>query len=79
MGDVRYLDQSGVYALADLIEDLHGQDTEVYMAELHEEPLDILHSLSVIPTTLPEERVFESAQEAIREATDGVTELSKAS
>ncbi len=69
MGDVRYLDQSGVYALADLITDLREVDTNVYVAELHEEPREILASLGVAPGVIPENRIFERAEDAIREAT----------
>jgi len=71
MGDVRYLDQSGVYALADLITDLREADTEVYLAELHTEPRAILDALGVTPDVLPENRIFEKADDAIREATRG--------
>ena len=77
MGDVRYMDQSGVYALSDLVQDLKSQDTEVYVAELHEEPNDILRSLGFVPDVLPEERLYETAAEAIREATkEGLREAS---
>ncbi len=69
MGDVRYLDQSGVYALADLITDLREVDTNVYVAELHEEPREVLASLGVAPGVIPENRIFERAEDAIREAT----------
>ena len=65
MGDVRYLDQSGVYALADLIADLQKVNTEVYIAELHEEPRDLLARLGVTPGTVAGDRIFESAEEAI--------------
>ena len=58
MGDVRYLDQSGVYALADLITDLHDAGTEVYFAELHAEPQQILANLDVVPGVIPENHVF---------------------
>lgn len=75
MGDVRYMDQSGVYALSDLVQDLHKQDTKVYLAELHEEPNDVLRDLSVIPNVIPEERVFEKASDAVRQATKGVVNL----
>ena len=71
MGDVRYLDQSGVYALADLITDLRDAGTEVYFAELHEEPRKILANLGVAPGVIPEDHTFERAEDAIREATRG--------
>ncbi|MEM9409366.1 MAG: SulP family inorganic anion transporter [Acidobacteriota bacterium] len=79
MGDVRYMDQSGVYALSDLVRDLKTQRTEVYVAELHEEPEEILKSLGVVPDVLPDDRLFDTASEAIRKATEGVIDLREAS
>lgn len=69
MGDVRYLDQSGVYALADLAVDLTAHGTRIYMAELKDEPREILERLGVLPEKIPFDRVFGSAEEAIRAAT----------
>ncbi|MEM1246926.1 MAG: SulP family inorganic anion transporter [Acidobacteriota bacterium] len=79
MGDVRYMDQSGVYALSDLVRDLKTQRTEVYVAELHEEPEEILKSLGFVPDVLPDDRLFDTASEAIRKATEGVIDLREAS
>ncbi len=71
MGDVRYLDQSGAYAIADLVSDLRNADTETYIAQLHEEPRDLLAALGVAPGTIPEELIFASAEEAVRAAARG--------
>ena len=65
MGDVRYLDQSGVYALSDLIGDLRSVGTEIFVAELHEEPERLLASLGVVPGLVRRDHVFESAKDAI--------------
>lgn len=65
MGDVRYLDQSGVYALADLIEDMQGVGTEIYIAELHEEPRDLLAQLGVAPGNVPASHIFDQAEDAV--------------
>ena len=69
MGDVRYVDQSGVYALSDLIEDLESHKTKVYLAEIQEEPADLLARLGVSPGLVDENRVFEKASAAIEAAT----------
>jgi SulP family sulfate permease len=73
MGAVRYLDQSGVYALADLISKMHDVGIEVYIAQLHEEPRDILASLSVAPGIVAEDHIFIDAEEAVAAATQGET------
>jgi SulP family sulfate permease len=71
MGDVRYLDQSGVYALADLIGEMKEAGTEIYFAELHEEPSDLLARLGVAPGAVAEDHIFTRAQDAVVEATHG--------
>jgi len=71
MGDVRYLDQSGVYVLSDLISDLQDAGTETYLAELHQEPQRILASLGVVPGVVSQDRIFKSAEDAIIAATRG--------
>jgi len=71
MGDVRYLDQSGVYALADLVSDMTKAGTDIYIAQLHEEPRDLLERLGVAPGAVPEEHIFTNAEEAVRAAAHG--------
>jgi SulP family sulfate permease len=71
MGDVRYLDQSGVYALSDLISDMKEAGTEIYFAELHEEPRDLLARLGVTPGVISKDHVFMRAKDAIVAATHG--------
>ncbi|MFP6654001.1 MAG: SulP family inorganic anion transporter, partial [Myxococcota bacterium] len=71
MGDVRYLDQSGVYALSELINDRQQAGTEIYLAELHEEPRDLLIRLGVAHGIIAEDHIFQRAEEAISAATLG--------
>jgi SulP family sulfate permease len=68
MGDVRYVDQSGVYALSDLIEDLTDAGTATYIAELHEEPKELLERLGVAPGIVAADHIFATASEAIQVA-----------
>ena len=71
MGDVRYLDQSGVYALADLIDEMQELGTEMYVAEMHEEPRELLARLGVAPGNVPVSHIFQSAEAAVRAAAHG--------
>ena len=71
MGDVRYVDQSGVYALADLIEDLQGDGSAVYLAQLHDEPRSLLARLGVAPGVVPEEHILGNVEDAVKAAANG--------
>lgn len=68
MRDVRYLDQSGVYTLSDLIEDMMRRGVTVYLSEMHEEPSEILAELEVAPGTLPVEQIFATVEGAVEKA-----------
>ena len=68
MGDVRFVDQSGVYVLGVLAQDLQKRGVRVYISELHAEPATWLAKLGVAPGIVPAERVFEKVQEAIEAA-----------
>ena len=65
MGDVRYVDQSGVYMLADLVEDLHKNDTSVFIAEMLPEPVDVMKRLGIAPGVVAPERIFDRVEDAI--------------
>ena len=68
MRDVLYLDQSGVYTLSDLIEDMMRRGVAVYLSEMHEEPSEILAELEVAPGTLPVEQIFATVEGAVEKA-----------
>jgi SulP family sulfate permease len=69
MGDVRFIDQSGVYALGDLASDLQRRGIEVFIADLQAEPKELLAKLGVSPGTIPAKRVFERSSDAVSAAT----------
>ena len=68
MRNVRYLDQSGVYTLSDLIEDMMRRGATVYLCEIHEEPSEILAELEVAPGTLPAGQIFATVEGAVDKA-----------
>lgn len=59
MDRVPYMDQSGLYALEDVIFDLREQGIEVIFVGLKEQPRDMLESVEIIPDLVPEEDIFE--------------------
>ncbi|NRA32969.1 MAG: SulP family inorganic anion transporter [Polyangiaceae bacterium] len=68
MGDVRYLDQSGVYMLAELVGDLNKNGTEVFVGGLRQEPAEITANLEVAPGAIPAGHIFDRPEEAIKAA-----------
>jgi SulP family sulfate permease len=52
------VDQSGLYALEDIIFDLREQGIEVILIGLQEQPCDMLKAVDIIPDLVPEEDLF---------------------
>lgn len=76
MKDVRYVDQSGVYVLGDLAQDLINRGIRVFIAELQREPRELLGKMGVAPGTISESNIFPTAEKAVEAAAndDGQTE-----
>ncbi len=65
---LRLLDQSGAYALADAIADLRTRGVQVYLAGLEGEAAALLDRLGVAPGVIPAEHVFSDAEAALQAA-----------
>jgi SulP family sulfate permease len=64
MDRVPYIDQSGLYALEDIIFDLEKKGIEVLLVGLKEQPTDILKAIDIIPDLVPEKDLLENMDEA---------------
>lgn len=64
MDEVPLIDQSGLYALEDIIFDLEKRGIKVFFVNLQKQPLDILRSIYIIPNLVKETHVFKTIEEA---------------
>lgn len=60
---VPYVDQSGLYAMEDAIQDLHDADVAVVFTGVHGQPETIMRSIKMIPNLVPEEHCFDDFAE----------------
>ncbi len=61
MGRVSYMDQSGLYALEDVLVDLKKSDSvRVLLTKLQPQPRYLMEQIGIIPGLVPEEDIFES-------------------
>ncbi len=67
MQDVPTIDQSGMYALEDAILELNKKDITVIITGIKKQPKDMLKNINLIPNLVPEENLFESFDDAIKE------------
>jgi len=60
MGKMDYIDQTGLYALEDLLIDLISKDIKVLFIKVQEQPKYMLERIDVIPDLIPEDQQFSS-------------------
>lgn len=64
MDKVPLIDQSGLYALEDIVFDLEKRGVQVLFVNLQEQPLDKLKSIDIIPDLVAEEHLFKNISDA---------------
>jgi len=65
MDKVPHVDQSGLYAMEDSIQDLLDQNIKVVFTGLHGQPKDLFKSIRLVPGLIPEEECFEDFEESL--------------
>lgn len=66
MNNVPYVDQSGLYALEDSILYLESIGIDVLFTGMHEQPIDMLKGIRLIPELVKEDNIFESFAECVK-------------
>jgi len=62
---MQYMDQSGLYALEDLIIELVNNNKAVLMVGLMEQPQYMMERIDIIPDLVPEEQLFDNFNDCI--------------
>ena len=65
MDKVPYMDQSGLYALEDIILDLESKDIHTLIIAPQKQPLMMMSRIDIIPDLVPEEHVYEDFQSCL--------------
>lgn len=65
MGEVPYIDQSGLYAMEEVLLDLSQSKVRTVFEGLHEQVSAKMHSIDIIPDLVPKECLFSDFKEAI--------------
>lgn len=64
MERVPYIDQSGLYALENIIYELRAKGIEVILIGLREQPEDMLKAINLIPELVPENDIFDTVEDS---------------
>ncbi len=65
MGRMEYIDQSGLYALEDVLVDLVKEGKKVLLVKIIEQPLYLMESIDIIPDLIPEDQVFSNFKDCL--------------
>ena len=69
---MQYMDQSGLYAMEDMIQDLKTKNVEVLFVGLLDQPRYMMERIDIIPDFIPEEHIFEEFESCLKWITDNV-------
>jgi len=66
MGRMQYIDQSGLYALEDVLIDLIKQEKKVLLVNLIQQPRYLLERIDIIPDLIPKNQIFKTFDDCTR-------------
>ena len=64
MDRMQYMDQSGLYAMEEVLVDLRKKDIEVILVDVLQQPMYMMERIDIIPDLIPKENIFETFKEA---------------
>jgi SulP family sulfate permease len=64
-GRMAYIDQSGLYALEDVLIDLKKKNINILMVGLLEQPRYLMERIDIVPDLIPEEHLFSNFNECL--------------
>jgi len=66
MGRMQYMDQSGLYAMEDVLRDLIRKNTMVLLVNILDQPKYMMERIDIIPDLIPHEHIFENFKSCIK-------------
>ena len=75
LGRMQYMDQSGLYAMEDMLQDLKMKKIEVLFVELLPQPKYMMERIDIIPDFIPKEHIFETFDSAVSWIKENVKDL----
>lgn len=76
MGKVPYMDQTGLYAMEELVFSLKKNGVEVLLVNLMEQPRIMMEKIDIIPDLIPEHEIFKTFEEAVIWIKNNVAQVS---
>jgi SulP family sulfate permease len=74
LGRMQYMDQSGLYAMEDMLQDLQKNNIQVLFVGLLKQPRYMMERIDIIPDLVPEERIFAKFDDCVKWLKNNVIE-----
>ena len=65
LGRMQYMDQSGLYAMEDMLQELKTKDVDVLFVNLLKQPRYMMERIDIIPDFISEEHIFKSFKDCL--------------
>ncbi len=65
MGRTQYMDQSGLYAMEEVLQELRKKKVMVYFVDVMDQPRYMMERIDIVPDLIPPEHIFETFDECI--------------
>jgi len=75
MGRMQYMDQSGLYAMEEVLIDLVSEGKKVLLVNILNQPKYMLERIDIIPDLIPEENIFKNFDECVYWVNENVIEV----
>ena len=66
LGRMQYMDQSGLYAMEDMLQNLKTKNIEVLFVDLLKQPKYMMERIDIIPDFIPPEHIFATFDECVK-------------
>ena len=76
LGRMQYMDQSGLYAMEDMLQDLKKKNIEVLFVNLLQQPRYMMERIDIIPDFIPKEHVFKGFSPCVQWIKENITDES---
>lgn len=70
-----YMDQSGLYVLEDMLQDLKTKDIQVVLVGLKKQPRYMMERIDIVPQFIPESNIFDNFDQCLAWIKDNVKDI----
>src|SRR5690606_21533222 len=75
LGRMQYMDQSGLYAMEDVLQELRKNKVQVLFVDLLKQPRYMMERIDIIPDMVPEEHIFDNFKQCTQWIKNNVKDI----